>query len=194
MKSYPRQFCLINLSRWEREIVDKYPFVYLEPGLESIRWYNFDRRRAQSARWMDVKPCPEDDVLPSDNDFCALRYGFEFDKGWAELADEIGRVANALVVHLRATVQPKVYIRSCIFKEKFGELRWQGHDNLDEPFSTLFHVFVANIEERSTRTCEVTGKKGKLRDLNGCYKTLCQNAYLAECRKRNITPIDDDPE
>lgn len=106
-----------------------------------------------------------------------LRYGFEFHKGWAGLVDEFCTVATQLVERLRAAGQPDAFIHACIWKEKYGTMRWQGDDNLIEPFGKLFSVFVDYVEYKSTITCELTGRPGKPRNDLGRMKILCEEEY-----------------
>ena len=141
-----------ELEPWEKEIVDKYPLIYREPNPEMTLWTK---------------------DLTSSLNFSNLRYGFEFQSGWAGLVDEFSGVAQKLVTHLRESgTQPDAYICACIFKEKIGRLTWQGDDNLIEPFRALFWAYTRVIEGRSTTICEVTGEPGALCVRGGWYKTL----------------------
>jgi len=138
-------------SEWEKEIINKYPLIYKEPNENLRDWYNEEKYKK----------------LITDPNFCNLRYGFEFHKGWANLVDKFSNIAQSLVLHLRQEVQPNAYIKACIFKEKFGTLCWQGDNNLISPFSELFRAYVAQIEKESQITCEETGARGTLCRPNG---------------------------
>ena len=159
-----------ELKPWEKEIIDKYPLIYLEPNPNLRQWYygeSFDK-------------------LIEDPNFSNLRYGFEFGSGWAKLVDEFSKISQDLVTRLRGCgIQTDAYIHSCIFKEKFGTLNWQGDNNLIEPFKTLFRAYEIMIEKKSATICEETGEIGCLCKCGGWYKTLSH----AEGKKLGYTPI-----
>ena len=105
---------------------------------------------------------------------CNLRYGFEFQEGWRKIVEEFSAVADSLVTHLKYTgIQPDAFVRACIFKEKFGQLTWQGNDNLIYPFNELFRAYESKIENKSLHTCEVCGEWGKLQQ-NGWWAVRCK--------------------
>lgn len=65
-------------------------------------------------------------------------------------------------------------------KEKFGTLRiyYKLKDHVKNPNdSQNIHGIVSRAEYWSSYTCENTGKAGSLRDVNGWYKTLCEDEY-----------------
>lgn len=147
-----KQFDQSQLSSWQLELIKKHPLIYTE---------------------IDGNNRPNAD---SDT-HCNLRFGFEFDKGWSGLVDEFSRNVSELVVHLRTTIQPDAFIHAYIFKEKYGQLRWQGRDNLTSPFRDLFDAYVDSIEDRSAHICEITGTRGELRSIDGWLITLCNEEY-----------------
>jgi hypothetical protein len=190
-----RQFCLTGLPKWQTDIIERYPLVYREVDAEAVKWYHMDRRRGldHEKRLKDGGEGNDDAALMDDAtapgaDYCNLRYGFEFGQGWAKLAEDLGSTASALVEHLRAVVRPDAYIHAFIFKEKFGELRWQGRHNLIEPFKSLFDGFTESLEDRSKYICEVTGKIGELRYFDGWLTTLCDEEFRKECKRRGLNP------
>lgn len=148
-------FSLDEVTPWGLEIVNKHPLLYLE----------------------------HDSEIPYGENPCNLRCGFEFGVGWAALADEFSQTASELVVVLRESgIQSDAYIHAFIFKEKFGELRWQGNHNLKSPFSRLFSALVHNLQMSSANTCERCGKHGERRDTGGWFRTLCDE-HTEEYRK-----------
>jgi len=57
-------------------------------------------------------------------------------------------------------------------KEKFGGLRFYINEGTDE-----IHQRIGQAELESMKTCEITGKLGKLRTDIGWYRTLCDEEY-----------------
>jgi hypothetical protein len=159
-----------QLKPWERTIVDRYPNIYLTPN-PRIRDFYGDKY----------------EELISNPEFTNLRYGFEFESGWADLVDRFSAKANSLVNMLRGyEVQSDAYIHSCIFKQKMSRLTFQGDVNLVEPFLGLFWAYVHEIERESGRICELSGKFGVLCKRGGNLKTLSQEQAL----KSGYTPVD----
>jgi hypothetical protein len=130
------------------DIINKYPSIYINPNPDNIEISNY----------------------------CNLRYGFEFKSGWANLVDEFSSTCESIVNALKP-IQPDVYIKAFIFKQKFGKLTWQGNHNLKPPFDKLFNTYVSNIEMRSTHICEITGKYGVMRTIHGWMQVLCDEEY-----------------
>jgi hypothetical protein len=148
------------LPEWQRQIITRYPLIYIEPSPERARYY---------AGYPEK--CPED--------YTNLRCGFECSGGWAKLIEQLSTTATDLVKALRAFgYQDDAAISACICKEKFGVLRWQGDHNLLPPFAGLWCGYFRDIEHRSSCTCEECGKSGVLRDVGpGWVKTLCDADY-----------------
>ena len=109
------QFSRIQLKDWELVLVDKYPLIFSEGAGE----------------YKQYAPNEEPGNLIN------LRYGFECGSGWSKLIEDIASVGSALVTKMRESGHPDSFIHSCIVKEKFGTLRWQGDFNLPENFSKL---------------------------------------------------------
>ena len=57
-------------------------------------------------------------------------------------------------------------------KEKFGGLRFYINEGTDE-----IHQRIGQAELESMKTCEITGRPGKLRNDIGWYRTLCDEEY-----------------
>jgi hypothetical protein len=156
-----RPFTTSNLPKWQLEIINQYPSLYLE--------------RDSGTPAIDL-----DQGSP-----CHLRYGFECDAGWAALIREVSDVAVSLVRVLRAFgFQGDVRIVPCVVKEKLGALRWQAVHNLLPPFRELFQAYVVWVEQKSTQVCERSGKHGQLRQISGLRVTLSDEEYEKELRRR----------
>jgi len=149
------------LPEWQKKIIRKYPILYLETSPEHSK---------------DAAELPDD--------HCNLRYGFECEAGWEKLIDELSATGTSLVKALQAFgFQYDARITAYIVKEKFGVLSWQGLDNLLPPFRSLWFGYVAWIRERSSHTCEKSGKFGELRKIGSRFQTLSQSEY-DKARKR----------
>jgi len=57
-------------------------------------------------------------------------------------------------------------------KEKFGGLRFYINEGTDE-----IHQRIGQAELESMKTCEITGKPGKIRTDIGWHRTLCDEEY-----------------
>ena len=57
-------------------------------------------------------------------------------------------------------------------KEKFGGLRFYINEGTDE-----IHQRIGEAELESMKTCEITGRPGKLRTDIAWYRTLCDEEY-----------------
>jgi hypothetical protein len=175
-------FTKYHLDPWGLELVKKYPLIFTESDDSNKAW----AKQAEIA----------------DEDYVNLRYGFECGEGWKRIIEDIAKSATELVTYLREHGHPGSYIHSCIVKEKFGELRWQGASNLPtELFRDLWQSHVSHLERRSASVCEVTGEFGiTRRSKNGIgecwFKTLCtekameQGYDLEEWEKKQPKPFD----
>ena len=64
-----------NLKDWEKEIVEKCPFIYKEPNIELQQWYKGEKF----------------EELTKDPNFTNLRYGFEFEQH-SRFSPEVGQM------------------------------------------------------------------------------------------------------
>lgn len=162
MKNFHKQ----HLKPWGIELVDKYPLIFLEADPSNVPW-------AHQAGVVEV-------------DYVNLRFGFECGEGWKKLIEAIAQRGTELVCHLRSIgiKDEDAYIHSCIVKEKFGGLRWQGSHNLPPLFRDLWETYYASKENLSYHTCEVTGEFGCVRKTkNGAVawvRTLCKEEAIKQ--------------
>lgn len=88
---------------------------------------------------------------------------YECDKGWYplinELLDKIQKIVD------RDNIED---FEISQIKEKFGELRVYPYFGTDEIFD-----LIDEYTEKSVHTCEICGKSGETRMINGWLKTLC---------------------
>jgi len=108
-----------------------------------------------------------------------LRFGYEGCRtGWEKLIRQLSSTADALCADLRSSGrQPNARITALLVKQKFGSLRWQSTNNLIEPYRTLFFGYIESIESCSARTCEICGKPGRIRNVNGWDTVICDQDF-----------------
>jgi hypothetical protein len=154
-------FSYQGLPSWQVRIIQDYPRIYLEPDpltLGDLR----DRRYNPHAPF-----------------YCNLRLGFEGCKiGWEKLITQLSAVAESLREDLQSSGrQPKARITAFIVKEKFGGLRFQGTNNLVNPYRFLFVGYVQSVEYMSQTTCGFCGRPGRIRNLKGWDTAICDQDY-----------------
>lgn len=94
-------------------------------------------------------------------------FGFECSDGWVPLIDGTLRLAS------RYATEHGLELRIDHIKEKFGVLRTY-HRGGDLTIDRIFDV----AELVSSRTCEICGDAGKLREANGWLQTRCLKHQL----------------
>jgi len=156
-----------HLQPWGLELVNKYPLIFTEADEYNAPW-------AHKAGVAEA-------------DYCNLRYGFECGEGWKELIENIAKMGTDIVKHLRGIgyKNEDAYIHSCIVKEKFGTLAWQGQHNLPPLFQDLWYSYYGYQEAHSAYTCEVTGRRGSIRrykngGLDAWNRTLCTEEAIRQ--------------
>jgi len=93
-----------------------------------------------------------------------LAFGWECDKGWYPLIQELIDKLNEF--------PEDIYVTQ--IKEKFGGLRFYIGGGTDKVYD-LIHEY----EEKSYKICEVCGKPGKTRERHGWYKTVCRKCLAS---------------
>ncbi len=155
-------FSTIGLPPWQLKIIKQFPDIYLEPNPVIVQWFRAGKRAS----------------LFDDPNYCNLRCGYEFDEGWAALAIEFSEAISSFVQKLRESgLQRDAWVRSHVFKQKLGELRWQGQNNLEPPFKQIVAGYIKSIEARSLNICERSGKFGELRNVDGWLQVLSEAEY-----------------
>jgi len=91
-------------------------------------------------------------------------WGFECGDGWFKIIDE-------LCEKIQKRCEEKGYneLKVVQVKEKYGTLRFYlnfGEDEIDK--------YITEAEEKSAKTCEICGKKGKL---------IAEAWYVVRCKK-----------
>jgi hypothetical protein len=157
------EFLKSNISAEWWDLVNEFPEFTLELSPYVEEWYD---------KYHDF--CPE--VSMKIEDLTNLRYGFECGIGWKEIIREYFIEMRKLLARAKDNGHD-VHYKTCIFKEKFGELRDQGDFYGDDRklYYDDYHK-LDNILRKSTKTCEKCGDVGILRTENW-YKTLCDDHY-----------------
>jgi hypothetical protein len=141
-------------------LVKEYPTLYLEPD----------------PRTLGVPLGHPPKTLP--DCYCNLRFGFECKSGWEKLIAQLSSVADSLCVDLQNSGrQPDARVTAVIVKEKLGSLRFQGTNNLVEPYRTLFYAYVWWIGHQSEHTCELCGRYGQIRNVKGWFTAICDQDF-----------------
>lgn len=159
------QFHKDNIEEDWWDLVNEFPEFILDPSPEVEEWYN-------DSLLSDGQSMPTDK-----SQLCNLRYGFECDIGWKEIIREYFKEIQKLLEKARLNGD-EVFYKTCIFKEKFGELRDQGDfygKNYKEYWDDYL-VLDKLLVEKSSKTCEICGKEGTLKRRSGGFgwlKTLC---------------------
>ena len=155
-----KQFDIENVDPEMMDVVQEFPKIFLEPSEEVLDWF---------------EKYPEG--MPTRENLVNLRYGFEFGNGWKEIARGFCKEMQDLADKAEANGD-KFQYKGCIMKEKFGEFRPQGDvdsgDGSWKKYREEYYNIMSKWEKKSTETCEVTGKPGKLSTNGGWCKTLCE--------------------
>lgn len=91
-----------------------------------------------------------------------MGFGFECGDGWFDLIYELSKKITEIDPDCIATQ----------VKEKYAGLRFYVHSASNETYR-LIDLY----ENKSRKTCEYCGAKGKLHDRNGWYTTLCKKCW-----------------
>ena len=106
-------------------------------------------------------------------------WGIECSDGWYELLDagmlELQELADLSGIQIEATqIKEKYGTLSFYFTLKDNKQSNELSVRSSAEHFKAFDVIVERMEENSANTCEVTGKPGKVTELRGWYKTLCE--------------------
>jgi len=102
--------------------------------------------------------------------------GFECNDGWFDI---IYSLAHDLELEIKKLpLEDQEHITAVQVKEKYGTLRFYMSSETDR-----MSELIAIAEDMSSKTCEVCGSKGELRE-GGWYTTLCET-HFKEREKRN---------
>ncbi|MDO8640240.1 MAG: hypothetical protein Q7R33_01740 [Nitrosarchaeum sp.] len=106
---------------------------------------------------------------PSDSCMCD---GCAHDDGWLPLIDKLCTVI--------VKIDKSHLVRFTQIKEKFGELDVHFKIlNDDGKFWTSIYKLTEKYRRKSLKICEICGKHGKKRNIDGLKKVLCTKDLLA---------------
>jgi len=108
--------------------------------------------------------------LPADNPGW---YGCVVGDGWKKIVLE----TDAMLSH----IDPNYCILQV--KEKFGTLRYYFDTDKDGADRQIMFAIASHAETRSSRTCEVCGGYGELRDDMPWIRTLCDDCMIVEANR-----------
>jgi hypothetical protein len=150
------EFLKSNISEEWMDLVEEFPQIFLElsPLVES--------------RLVDYPK-----IYTNRDELSNLRFGFECGVGWKSIIREFCVEITDLIQSAKDAGH-EIHYKTCIMKEKFGDLRDQGHfyGPDAELYRQKYYDISENMEEKSRYVCEVTGGPG-IRALRGMwYKTL----------------------
>jgi RNA polymerase-binding transcription factor DksA len=103
--------------------------------------------------------------------FARLSY-FECSGGWKDLIAEIAEVSEK---YNNTQVNSDYHITAAQVKEKFGGLRFYIDSGEECPHEVYLEIsnLIAEVENRSYKTCEVCGEEAQKRRERSWVKTLC---------------------
>lgn len=104
-----------------------------------------------------------------------MAFGFECDDGWFDIIRHL-----SLVIEKWNHDHPDSPVRAVQVKEKYGGLRFYADHEPDE-----ISEAIDEAEKLSYKTCEITGKPGRLCRKSGWYKTLC----VEQAEKHGFKPV-----
>lgn len=151
-----KQFNIDNISPEWMDIVEEFPEFILEcsPFLEELNLST-----------------PKDNIVN-------LRFGFEYDIGWKQITKEhFTRIRE--LINLAKSNDHEVSYKTCILKQKFGELVDQGdfYGPHRELYVNEFIKILNDTGDKSLITCEICGNVGELKGdgkIFRSYKTVCE--------------------
>lgn len=157
------------------DLVNEFPEFILELSPYVETWYE-----------SMIKHCEKFNLTPiTKEDLTNLRYGFECSIGWKELIREYFTEVRKLMQKVELNGHD-VHYKTCIFKEKFGELVDQG-DFYGDDRNLYIKEFneIGKILYRSNKICEVCGKEATMNRNGFWMKTLCD----VHARERSYTVV-----
>jgi hypothetical protein len=97
-----------------------------------------------------------------------MNWGFDVGDGWNTLLKNLSRRITKL--------DPEGRVQADQVKSKFAGLRFYISGAPIEIADKIYKL-INDAEEKSFHICEICGKKGKVRDVNGWYSTFCERHF-----------------
>lgn len=156
------EFLKSNIGEEWMDLVEEFPEFILELSPCVMSWYEMyiENLKKRNLPFIDK------------SELCNLRYSFECGVGWKNLIREYFIEVRRLINMARTNGHDLSY-KTCIFKEKFGQLRDQGDFYGDDRSLYIAEFYkIGEILDKSSNICEKCGEHGSLRQ-GGWVKTLC---------------------
>ena len=159
------EFLRSNIDESWMDLVEEFPEIFLDPSPYVLGIHE--------------KYGPVTEEYSNLDNLCNLRFSFECGIGWKNLIREFCVRIRALV-QLAKSERKEIHYKSCIMKEKFGELRDQGdfYGPDAAEYRQRYYDISEDVEEKSRTICEVTGNPGKRLLKGGWTRTLCEEEAL----------------
>lgn len=150
------QFLKSNIEEEWMDLVNEFPEFILELSPMVLEW-------------CEKHENPEE--------LCNLRYSFECGIGWKDIIREYFKQLQTLVERAKSNGD-EIYYKTCIFKEKFGELRDQGdfYGPDYKKYYNTYSILSSELTEQSGYICEKCGAPGSKRG-GGWVRTLCDEHH-----------------
>jgi len=121
-----------------------------------------------------------------------MAFGFECGDGWYSLLSNLFVKIEKVLQENKVPLDKFEVVQ---VKEKFGGLRvyyqFRGSETGDKGWEDnisivddKIHDLISQAEDTAEETCEITGKPGKNRNINGWYSTLCDEEYNKLMKKK----------
>jgi len=161
-----REFHKENIEEGWLDIVEEFPEFIVDPSPEVLDYFH-NRRIKNPVFYEDF----------SSDDLVNLRFGFECGIGWKESIRQYFRDIRLLIERAKSNGHDVSY-KTCILKEKFGELRDQGdfYGPDYKLYQGEYFKLCNEVMNKSSSICEICGHPGQLCRKNGGFgwmKTLC---------------------
>jgi hypothetical protein len=146
------QFLKSNIEEEWMDLVNEFPEFILELSPMVLEWCEKHENKEE---------------------LCNLRYSFECGIGWKAIIWEyFNNIRN--LINKAKEGGDEVYYKTCIFKEKYGELRDQGdfYGPDSEKYYRAYSALSSDLMTTSGSICEKCGAPGSRRG-GGWASTLC---------------------
>jgi hypothetical protein len=159
-----KEFDKNNIGPEWNDLIQEYPEIFLKPSPKVLNIF----AEAAVNNWHNTAELAED--------LCNLRYGFECGVGWKQIIREFCQDITNLIQKAKNN-DHEIQYSTFILKEKFGECYSQGdfYGPDVKYYWTEYWDIVANLQKKSSKVCEITGKPGVLMKRNYWVRTLCED-------------------
>jgi hypothetical protein len=111
-----------------------------------------------------------------------LCWGFACGDGWFDIIYELSVKLDTLFK--KHNLNGEDYPACVQVKEKFGDLRFYM-EGIPRELSNEAYQYIQEAEQKTGKTCETCGKKGKVISIGGWYQCLCEE-HAKEAESRSV--------